>query len=102
MPAILDVVNSYFAMYTRLRQFNFWRNFATKTPPRNSQLWHRDPDDRLIVNLFVYLSDVDSGAGPLSYVPGSHGLGDLRIRPESHLEEFGDPLRSTDAQMSAV
>jgi hypothetical protein len=100
--AVLNVVNSYFGMYTRLLQFNLWRNFATAAPPRNSQLWHRDPDDRQIVKLFVYLSDVDAGAGPLSYVPGTHSRGQLRVRPESHLEEAGDPLRSTDAQMSAV
>jgi hypothetical protein len=101
-PAILGVVNSYFGMFTRLRGFNFWRNIATTAPPRNSQLWHRDPEDRRIIKLFVYLSDVDAGAGPLTYVPGTHSRGALRVQPESYLEEPGDPLRSTDAQMSAV
>jgi hypothetical protein len=36
-----------------------------------SQRWHRDPEDEHVVKLFVYLSDVDDGAGPFEYVRGS-------------------------------
>jgi hypothetical protein len=36
-----------------------------------SQRWHRDPEDRKIVKIYLYFSNVDQGAGPLEYVPGS-------------------------------
>lgn len=101
-PAILNVVNSYFGMYVRLRAFNVWHNFSTHSPPRNSQLWHRDPEDRYIMKVFVYLSDVTEGAGPLTYAPGTHGLGGMTSRPRFSREPGTGAARSTDDQMSIV
>lgn len=74
-PAVLDIATSYFGMYVRLWQFNVWHNVPTRAAPRNSQLWHRDPEDRQILRIFIYLDDVGPGSGPLSYIPGSHALG---------------------------
>ncbi len=41
----------------------------------SSQHWHRDFQDRNLVKAFLYLVDVDEGAGPFEYVPGSVGSG---------------------------
>ena len=97
---ILEVANAYFGMYTRLRYYNVWHTFATKDQARQSQLWHRDREDFKILKVFVYLSDVDEGAGPLTYAMGSQLSRGLRRNPEYFVE--GGVKRSNDAQMAAV
>ncbi len=101
-PVILGLVNQYFGMYTRLRHFNVWHTFPSKTAPRNSQLWHRDPEDHYIVKIFVYLTDVNEKVGPLIYAPGTHARGGIKSIPESFKEANTTARRSNDDQMSAV
>lgn len=96
---VLQIANAYFGMYTRLRYYNVWHTFATHIPPRDSQLWHRDPEDYYILKMFVYLSDVGEDAGPVIYAPGSH----LKIglaREPSYNKKKGDAKRSDDSQMA--
>ena len=97
---ILQIANSYFGMYTRLRYYNVWHTFATQTRARESQLWHRDREDYYILKMFLYLSDVDESAGPFTYAAGSHLKGKLRQEPGYFLE--GDVKRSDDSQMAEV
>jgi hypothetical protein len=99
-PRILQIANAYFGMLTRMRYYNIWHNFASKSQPRESQLWHRDREDLYILKVFVYLSNVDLGAGPFTYAPGSHPKGRVRRDPDYTLE--GGVRRSNDAQMAAV
>jgi hypothetical protein len=103
-PEVLSIVNSYFGVLAKLRQCNVWYNFRAQIEPKGSQLWHRDPEDRSVLKLFVYLMDVDEGAGPLSYAPGTHPQGGIKILPESRLGLEGQTYvhRSNDTQMSAV
>jgi len=96
----LEIANRYFGMFTRLREYNVWHNFPVSGAPQSSQLWHRDREDRMILKMFVYLSDVDEGAGPFSYAPGTHAKGPVRQEPEYALE--GGVKRTTDEQMAAV
>jgi hypothetical protein len=98
--ALLGVANAYFNMLTRLRYFNVWHTLATNVAPRESQLWHRDREDFLILKAFVYLADVGMEAGPFTYAPGTHPKGPIRQSPEYTLE--GRVQRSTDQQMAAV
>jgi hypothetical protein len=97
---LLEIANSYFGMYTRLRYYNVWHTFATGSQPRESQLWHRDREDYYILKVFAYLSDVDETAGPFTYAAGSHLKGRLRREPKYVLE--GDIKRSNDSQMAEV
>jgi len=101
---ILDIANAYFGMLTRLLYYNVWHNLPMQAEARESQLWHRDPEDRHILKLFVYLTDVDQGSGPLSYAPGTHALGAVKTVPESRLLKEGSTYvrRSDDVQMSAA
>jgi hypothetical protein len=101
-PEVLNVAKGYFGMMTRLRFFNVWRNFAGSAPPRNSQLWHRDPEDRFILKMFIYLSDVDDDAGPLFYARGTHGYGKIKAEPELYGEEGTTARRVDDSGMNAV
>jgi hypothetical protein len=97
---VLQVANAYFGMYTQLRYYNVWRTFATQSEARASQLWHQDREDFLILKMFVYLSDIDDGAGPFTYAAGSHPKGMSHQAPDYFME--GNVKRSTDEQMAAV
>lgn len=97
---ILQITNAYFGMYARLRYYNIWHTFPTRTQPRESQLWHHDREDHYILKVFVHFSDIDDGAGPFTYAKGSHLKGALRRGPEYFLE--GGVKRSNDQQMAEV
>lgn len=99
---VLEIANGYFGMMSRLRFYNVWRNFSSASPARNSQLWHRDPEDRYILKMFVYLSDVDDGAGPMFYAPGTHGYGNVVGEPRLRSERGTTALRAADADMEAI
>jgi len=97
---ILQTANAYFGMYTRLRYFNVWHTLTTRSQPRESQLWHRDREDFHILKMFLYLCDVDEGAGPFTYATGSHIRSNISREPECFME--GNVKRSNDSQMAKV
>jgi hypothetical protein len=101
MPELCDIADGYLKMRSRLRHYNIWHNIATQNAPSQSQLWHRDPEDRYILKVFVYLSKVDEGAGPLTYARGSHLKGKLDREPK-YLHKDGGTPRSDDCQMAEV
>jgi hypothetical protein len=74
---LLDIVNNYLRCPTRLVYLDNW--FTVPYPVASSrvasQQWHRDPSDAHVVKVFVYLSDVDEGAGPFEYVRSSSSGG---------------------------
>jgi hypothetical protein len=100
---VREVVNAYYGMFPQLRFYNVWRNFKTNAPAMRSQLWHRDREDKGIMKVFLYLEDVDLGAGPFTYAPGTHLHGNIKIDPPSFKEGEGrNNPRSTDEQMATV
>lgn len=99
---LLQMANAYFGMLTHMRFYNVWHTFATQAPARRSQLWHRDPEDHLILKVFVYLSDVDDGAGPFTYAPSTHLKGEIHLDPEYFRETNRKAKRSEDEQMAAI
>jgi len=79
-PEILGVVNAFLGLYAELRKLEFWYVLASEHQgPTYSQLWHRDFEDIALVKVFLYLSDIDEGSGPFSFVRGTH-RGALRWR----------------------
>ena len=67
---IVGVVNSYLGLFAKLSGFEVWYTIADtqERRPIGSQNWHRDPEDRKMVKVFLYCSDVTEGCGPLEYV----------------------------------
>jgi hypothetical protein len=60
---------------------------ATGSDRVYSQLWHRDYNDRMLVKVFLYVTDVGPREGYFEYVAGSHERGALgnefdRIGPD--------------------
>jgi hypothetical protein len=100
---LIDVVNSYLGQYSELKYFNIWHTFVSgENAPMRSQLWHRDPEDYLMLKAFVYLSDVDESAGPFTYAKGSHPKGRYRKEAKWYKEEGRNARRSNDTEIRAV
>jgi hypothetical protein len=97
-PQVAGIANAYCRMELRIRDMNGWLNLASPQPASSSQLWHRDrPEDHSIVKVFVNLTDVDLGSGPLQYIRGSHAG---RLRHEQFSEAFdGVGHRISDAEI---
>jgi Phytanoyl-CoA dioxygenase (PhyH) len=74
-PKPIALANAYIGMRSYLRGLELWRNLPTDQPPKLSQLWHRDWDDRINLKYFVYLSDVTEHHGPFTFAPGTHPRG---------------------------
>lgn len=79
-PSILNVVNSYLSIAGKLHtaELNVANVVASADVPMASQRWHRDPEDKWMCKVFLYLSDVDKGAGPFTYIPKSQEGGKWR------------------------
>lgn len=98
---LLAIADAYLKMHARLRYYNFWYTAASASTARESQLWHFDREDRYILKAFLYLDDVNEGAGPFTYAPATHKKGKYRsLEPKFFLE--GGVRRSTDEQMKEV
>jgi hypothetical protein len=100
-PEVSGIAQGYFGMRVALRHYNIWCNFVTGRPPSQSQLWHRDPEDRYILKVFVCLGDVDENTGPFTYAPGTHPKGAVTREPE-FLFKDGKTSRSNDDQVGKL
>lgn len=73
-----DKIISTAALYLKLApKFNSFYLMSTMVVPPDSpeylsQRWHRDPEDKKLIKVFLYLNDVDEGTGPFSYIKGTH------------------------------
>ncbi len=93
-PTILDVANSYMNMYTKLKYYDLALTIPVPAGSQavQSQRWHRDPEEKKIVKVFIYLNDVDSTAGPFFHVNGSNYEGKYgRLFPQKPPEGFYPP-----------
>ena len=70
---LLDVVNSYLGMFAKCLYVDQWYTVpgGPEAERVSSQRWHRDYTDQQLVKVFIYMRDVDRGAGPFEFVPGS-------------------------------
>lgn len=66
----LDVVNSYMELWTKFVLFtlDLTMPVGADAKPERSQQWHRDPEDKKMCKVFLYLSDVNETAGPFTYI----------------------------------
>jgi hypothetical protein len=98
-PQLRALIQDYVRMHLRLHDLNIWLNLPSTEAPQLSQRWHRDePDDRHILKAFVYLRDVPQGAGPLSYVRGSHRDAGRRAQLPSTWDGYGFRVSDEDVE----
>ena len=71
-PPVLDIVNSYLELWAKLVYVDVWYTIPHAAPERiGSQRWHRDPEDKRMLKVYLYFSDVTPESGAMQYVPGS-------------------------------
>lgn len=93
---IRNIANSYMEMWTRFKAFTLIRTIPVgDADPIQSQRWHRDPEEKRMCKVFLYLVDVDEETGPFTYIPQSvYGKkwGNLfpQKPPEGSYPESGD------------
>jgi hypothetical protein len=80
-PPVLDTVNTYLDLWSKLIYTDVWHSIPVDVGRRiGSQRWHRDPEDRRMIKVYLYFGDVGEGAGPLEYIPGSCVTGQGQYR----------------------
>ena len=66
---LLAMVSEYLGELPVLPYIFLWRSQASDGPLKTSQLYHLDHSDVRQIKLFVFLSDIDEGNGPLVVIP---------------------------------
>ncbi len=69
---ILRIAADYLGCKPTLSSLGVRWSFPGGQSAEGTQLFHRDPDDWRFLKFFVYLTDVDAGAGPHAYIVRSH------------------------------
>jgi hypothetical protein len=92
---LLEIIALYLGMWPRLHAIGAWLNFPTPAEAKQSQLWHRDPEDLRLIKVFIYLNDIDAACGPFSYIPKTHPFGARAAADPQH----DHPKRITDEEM---
>jgi Fe-S-cluster containining protein len=78
-PAIVDFMQLALGCVPTLYSVNAWWSFPAQAPNGlSSQFFHRDNDDWRFFTLFLYLTDVDDGAGPHQIIAGSHTIAGMQ------------------------
>ena len=54
-----------------------WHYPSPSNEPPNTQKWHRDRDDFILLKMFFYATDVSEVCGPHAYIPKSHSPANL-------------------------
>ncbi len=77
-PEFAAIAARYMGMVPRFIGNSFWHTRPTPDGERvYSQLWHRDYNDRRLLKVYVYLSDVGEKQGFFEYATDSHWSGSL-------------------------
>ena len=67
---LLNLIEHYIGLPVAFQGVHLRRDFANDRPV-TTEFWHRDLEDRRVIKLFVYLSDVVAETGPYEYIPRS-------------------------------
>ena len=71
-PAIMQLCTQFLGCKPTVSSLGVRWSFPGAGRTARTQEFHRDLDDWRFLKLFVYLTDVDHGSGPHTYVRGSH------------------------------
>lgn len=62
------IIENYIGLPITFQGVHLRRDFANKNPV-TTELWHKDLEDRRMLKIIVYLSDVTEESGPFEYIP---------------------------------
>ena len=74
---IIHLVSSYLDYVPQLNYVSVEKTIPTETNsgPSQSQNWHRDPEEKKMIKVFIYLNDVNENNGPFIYIKRSQPTG---------------------------
>ena len=97
--SVIKIASTYLRSICKLYYIDLWYNIPTEGESILSQNWHRDPDDRNCVKVFLYLNDVDVDMGSLSYIPKSpYGNKYGKVFPRGPPNQKSSPPKDVDAK----
>jgi hypothetical protein len=67
---LLNIVENYIGLPSTFQGVHLRRDFANKNPV-TTEFWHQDLEDRRMLKIIIYLSDVSEENGPFEYIPKS-------------------------------
>jgi hypothetical protein len=89
---VLRVVSSYMNLWPKLIYTDAWYSIAMDPGKRiGSQQWHRDPEDKQMVKVYLYFSEVDESAGAMEYILGEWKAAGADLYPSAELVEQSFP-----------
>jgi hypothetical protein len=69
---VLRIVSSYMNLWPKLIYTDAWYSIPMDPGKRiGSQQWHRDPEDKQMVKVYLYFSEIDESAGAMEYILGT-------------------------------
>ncbi len=71
-PIILNVVNSYFGLWSKMPYTDAWHSIPIPSHRIGSMRWHRDGEDWKMMKVYLYCSDIDEDTGPMEFIPGTN------------------------------
>tara|TARA_Y100000022_G_scaffold199821_1_gene213254 strand:+ start:2373 stop:3224 length:852 start_codon:yes stop_codon:yes gene_type:complete len=97
-PIFKIISEEYYKMLTKFWEYSSMLTFPSTENPKMSQLWHRDPEDILILKHFIFLEDIEIDNGPIFYAPGTHHLGNIKKTPKSFIENKAPRVKDEDME----
>lgn len=67
-PRLLNIIENYIGLPVAFHGVHLRKDFPNENQ-FGTLLWHKDSEDRRIIKIFLYLSDVEEHHGPFEYVP---------------------------------
>ena len=65
---LLNIIENYIGLTVTFHGVHLRKDFPNENQ-FGTLLWHKDSEDRRIIKIFVYLSDVEEKHGPFEYIP---------------------------------
>ncbi len=75
--SIIAICSEYLGYIPQLNYLSIEKTIPINEglPPTHSQNWHRDPEEKRTLKVFIYVNDVDDNNGPFIYIKGSQATG---------------------------
>ncbi|ARV57708.1 phytanoyl-CoA dioxygenase [Nostocales cyanobacterium HT-58-2] len=67
-PKLLNIIENYIGLPTAFQGVHLRKDFPNENQ-FGTLLWHKDSEDRRMVKMIIYLTDVEEKHGPFEYVP---------------------------------
>jgi len=80
-PEIAFLLFKYFGGNSIMLSADYWKSRYAGECRTGSQNWHTDPEDPLMLKIFVYFADVDESNGATEFIKKTQVGGDCCIRP---------------------